>query len=148
MHSQITRYILYIQCNGVMNLKAIVLFDGECGFCHRGVQFIIKRDSRKLFQFASLESEAGKGLCRDYRVPADMDSLILIENGRYYAKSSAVLRICRKLDGFWKVFYLFIMLPSFLRDLIYDGVAKYRYLLGGKAVCQLPSPEEAERFLF
>ncbi|MFC5542201.1 thiol-disulfide oxidoreductase DCC family protein [Ureibacillus suwonensis] len=128
-------------------LKKIVLFDGECGFCHRGVQFIIKRDPRKIFQFASLESEIGKHLCAHYQVPSGLESLILIENGRYYAKSAAVLRICRKLSGPWKVFYLFWILPTFLRDVLYDMVAKNRHLFGKKDACPLPGKEDLERFL-
>lgn len=128
-------------------LKSIVLFDGECSFCHRGVQFIIKRDPRKHFQFAPLKSEIGRELCSLYQVPEGLNSLILIQHGRYYKKSTAVLRICRGLKGMWKIFYVLAMIPPSFRDFVYDWVAKHRFLFGKNVACQLPKKEDVERFL-
>lgn len=128
-------------------LKSIILFDGECNFCSRSVHFIMKRDSQKKFQFASLQSEVGKLLCNQYQVPKDLNSMILIDNQRYYAKSSAVLRISLGLEGFWKVFSILMIFPPILRDTVYDFIAKHRYIFGKKKSCKIPNKEDMERFL-
>lgn len=96
-------------------MNPIILFDGECNFCDSSVQFIIKRDPQGLFHYASLQSEAGQELLKKYDVPADIDSMVLIEKDKAYYKSSAALRICRRLQGAWKLLYGFIIVPSFIR---------------------------------
>lgn len=118
-------------------MKAVILFDGECNFCHRSVQFIIKRDPKKMFRFASLQSEAGRKFIEKYHIPDSLDSIILVENQQYYIKSTAVLKICRKLKGGWKALYLLIVVPSPIRHFIYDLVAKYRKRIGSKKTCTM-----------
>ncbi|SDZ04643.1 Predicted thiol-disulfide oxidoreductase YuxK, DCC family [Evansella caseinilytica] len=126
----------------------IILFDGSCNFCSTSVQFIVKRDPGAYYQFAALQSEAGRRLLTAYKVPEDTDSLILIDNNRYYMKSSAALRICKHLNGGWKMFSLFLVIPRPLRDTLYDLIAKNRYKwFGRKKACPLPSPEMKNRFL-
>ncbi|KPH71748.1 thiol-disulfide oxidoreductase DCC family protein [Oceanobacillus caeni] len=129
-------------------MKRIILFDGECNFCDYSVQFIIKRDPKGHFQFASLQSEIGKGLLKKYNAPLDIDSFVLIEDNRCYFKSSAALRVCKHLKGAWKLLYLLLVVPSALRDCFYEIVAKNRYRwFGKKESCMLPSPNERKRFL-
>ncbi|NLY78702.1 MAG: DUF393 domain-containing protein [Lysinibacillus sp.] len=128
-------------------MKSIILFDGDCSFCNRSVQFIIKRDPKKVFQFASLQSEIGIHLKHLHQVPNQLDSMILIEGDKYYIKSTAALRICKNLKGFWKVFYLLIIVPKPIRHKVYDFIAKYRYLFNKNDVCMLPSPSDLDRFL-
>lgn len=130
-----------------MYVRAIVLFDGDCSFCNRSVQFIIKRDPNKTFQFASLQSDIGRQLQDSYSIPKTIDSMILIENNKYYVKSTAALRICKNLKGFWKMFYMFIIVPVPLRHMVYDLIAKYRHMLNRQTVCTIPSKEDLERFL-
>lgn len=123
-----------------------MLFDGECNFCDRSVQFIIKRDPKAVF--ASLQSETGKELLKKHQVDEDMDSLVLIEYDRTYVQSSAALRICKHLKGVWKVPYVLLLVPKPLRDFIYNNIAKNRYKWFGKNEnCRLPSPDERKRFL-
>ncbi|MBE1553162.1 thiol-disulfide oxidoreductase DCC family protein [Sporosarcina limicola] len=130
-------------------MKRIVLFDGECNFCNSSVQFIIKRDPVAHFLFASLQSEKGQELTKKYKIPEDVDSLVLIENGRAYTKSSAALRIAKKLDGLWHLLFPFILVPRKIRDAGYDYLAKNRFKWFGKkeVACMLPSPDERKRFI-
>jgi predicted DCC family thiol-disulfide oxidoreductase YuxK len=129
-------------------MEAIILFDGICNLCNSSVQFIIKRDPTGYFKFASLQSETGQRLLKQYGVSKQIDSLILIEKQKVYIKSSAALRICRKLDGFWKYLTILRVLPPFFRNFLYDVVAKNRYHWFGKRdSCMLPTAELKKRFL-
>ncbi|MGN7476768.1 thiol-disulfide oxidoreductase DCC family protein [Solibacillus silvestris] len=129
-------------------MKHIVLFDGECNFCDASVQFIIMRDRKALFQFASLQSDVGAALLKQYEVPENTDSIVFVEDGKYYTESTAALKIARNLSGLWKLFYAFIVVPKPVRDLVYRRIAKNRYKwFGKKQECLLPSPEQRKRFL-
>lgn len=130
-------------------MKRIVLFDGECNFCDANVQFIIKRDPVGHFYFTSLQSEKGQTLIEKYSIPREIDSLVLIENGQAYVKSTAALRIAKKLDGLWHLLFLLILIPRKLRDRVYDFIAQNRFKWFGKKEdsCALPSPEVRKRFL-
>ncbi|MFJ7184272.1 thiol-disulfide oxidoreductase DCC family protein [Lysinibacillus xylanilyticus] len=129
-------------------MGGIILFDGVCNFCDSSVQFIIKYDQAAYFQFASIQSDAGQALLAQYEVPENIDSVILIEQGKVYFESTAALKICRRLDSFWPVCYIFVMIPSFIRNKMYRLFAKNRYrLFGRKEVCLLPTPSQRKRFL-
>lgn len=129
-------------------MKKIILFDGECSFCHQGVQFILKRDKRGVFQFSSLHSGPGRKLLHNYGIPLSIDSLVFIDNDQYFSGSTAVLKICRHLSGAWKFFYIFIFFPKSWRDFFYQAVARNRYKWFGKAnKCFLPPPDAKDRFL-
>lgn len=134
-----------------MNEKenAIVLFDGVCNFCNNSVNFIIERDSDNYFKFAPLQTEVAGELAKKYGIDKEnTDSIILIDDGQAHTHSTAALKIARRLDGFWSVFYAFIIVPKFIRDFFYKLFAKYRYkLFGKKDVCMMPTPEIRERFL-
>lgn len=125
----------------------IVLFDGECNFCHGSVQFIIRRDHRKLFKFASLQSETGRMLTEKYHIPENTDSIVYIENNHVYLKSSAVLHIGGRLDGFWKLARIFLVIPAPIRNAVYDLVARNRHKLSKKSECSIPKKEDLERFI-
>ncbi|MFS0576058.1 thiol-disulfide oxidoreductase DCC family protein [Sporosarcina sp. 179-K 3D1 HS] len=129
-------------------MKRIVLFDGECNFCDASVQFILKRDPAAHFLFTSLQSETGQQLKKQYYIPENVDSIVLIEKGKAYTKSSAALHIAKKLDGLWHLLFLFILVPRPLRDVAYDYIAKNRYKwFGKKDSCMLPPPEIRKRFI-
>ena len=133
---------------GLSGMERIILFDGVCHFCDRAVQFIIKRDPKGIFKFASLQSEIGSEKSRDTGVPAGTDSIVLIEGHTSFIKSTAALRICRRLSGMWKLLYLFIAVPRPIRDAVYDVIARNRYKwFGRKDQCELPSAEIRSRFL-
>lgn len=130
--------------------KQIILFDGVCNLCNGLVQWVIKRDRHDIFRFAPIQGKVGERLIREYNIdPSITDSIILIRpsNG-YTLKSSAVLRIGRALGGIYKALIIFHILPSFLRDKIYDWVAKNRYKWYGKRdQCMIPTPELKAKFL-
>ena len=130
-------------------MKRIVLFDGDCNFCDSSVQFIIKRDPVAHFFLLHCKVRKGMELAKQYAIPEEVDSLVLIENGKAFTKSSAALRIAKKLDGLWHLLFLFILVPRKIRDGVYDYVAKNRYKWFGKKedACMLPSPEIRKRFI-
>lgn len=126
----------------------LVLFDGVCHLCDGAVQFIIRRDPRRRFRYASLQSDVGREILEKHQVPASLDTMVLIEGGRAYVRSDAALRIARGLRFPWPVVGLFVLIPRFLRDGVYDWVARHRYRWFGKSEqCRLPQPGERELFL-
>jgi predicted DCC family thiol-disulfide oxidoreductase YuxK len=129
---------------------AVILFDGICNLCNGFVQFIIRHDSAGHFQFTSLQSEAGQRLLAQYgvTVAASPETVVLIEHGRLYTHSSAVLHILRGLGGAWQLFTLGLLVPRAMRDALYRFVARHRYQwFGQQDACMLPTPELAQRFL-
>jgi predicted DCC family thiol-disulfide oxidoreductase YuxK len=112
------------------------------------VQFVIKRDPAGQFHFASLQSKTGKSLLAEYGVKTDSDSVILLENGRFFTHSTAALRICCKLSGGWKSLSLLLWIPRQLRDWVYRQVARRRYQwFGRNQTCLIPDMKFRERFL-
>ena len=129
--------------------QAVVVFDGVCNLCNYAVMFIIRRDVNGRYRFASLQSEAGQSLLRQYGLPSEhFDSVVLIEGNRCYTQSTAALRIARGLGGLWPMLYLLIALPRPWRNALYNWVARNRYRWFGQPdQCLMPAPELRERFL-
>jgi predicted DCC family thiol-disulfide oxidoreductase YuxK len=127
----------------------IVLYDGVCGMCNRLVQFIVRRDRRGKFRFAALQGETAQALLRRHGLRTDdFDSAVLVEDGRAYLRSRAILRIARGLGGVWSAAAPFALLPAPLLDFFYDRVANNRYRVFGRSdACMLPPPEMRARFL-
>ena len=126
----------------------IILFDGVCNLCNASVRFIVDRDPRGIFRYASLQSETGQRLLAEHGQADDLSTLILIEDGKAYSQSSAALRIVRRLSGLWPALSALLVVPRPLRDLVYKGVAKRRYKWFGRTdECRIPTPGERERFL-
>ena len=108
--------------------KYIILFDGTCKLCNNVVRFITKNDSRRIFCFIPLETEkAEEYLKKYYAKNVNKGSVLLIRDEKVYTKSDAVLNILKCLDGLWPLLYIFIIVPGFIRDPVYDIIAKYRY---------------------
>lgn len=129
--------------------KSILLFDGICNLCNASVQFILQKDHKEQFLFASLQSDAAEKLLLQYKEKKiGMDSIVLIEDGKVYQKSAAVLKICRHLNWPWRIFLLGGYLPKSLRDNLYDLIAKNRYRWFGKQdSCTMMVPEYKNRFI-
>ncbi|MYA32274.1 MAG: DUF393 domain-containing protein [Gemmatimonadales bacterium] len=138
----------------------VVLFDGVCNLCAGAVRFIIRRDRRGRFRFAPLPSDAGHRILAATGVdtpgpdasPPEAgeppESLVLVANGRAYARSGAALRIAAGLDRAWPLAAVLLVVPAPLRDLAYRLVARNRYRwFGRKTACELPPTEESWRFL-
>lgn len=127
----------------------LVLFDGVCNLCNRSVQTILRHDRRARFRFASLQSPLGEKLRDDLGIDRQkVDSVILVEGGRWYKESDAALRIANGLGGLWKAFGVFRLVPRPLRDAAYRLIARNRYRWFGKTeTCWIPTPELRGRFL-
>lgn len=129
-------------------MDRIVLFDGVCNYCNAMVNFTIQHDPEKEYKFAALQSDIGQRLIAEHRIGEDVDSVILIENGKAYLHSTAALRIARNLSGIYSFSYVLIIIPAFIRDWAYKLFAKYRYRLFGRTdACMIPTPALKERFL-
>ena len=134
--------------SGNLNDRPIVFFDGECNLCNGTVQFILDRDGAGRFFFAPLQSGAASELLGE-QAGTDTGTMILLEDGRLYERSSAALRIARHLGGLWPLAYGLIIIPWPLRDMVYNFLARNRYRWFGKAEqCRLMTPEVRERFLY
>jgi predicted DCC family thiol-disulfide oxidoreductase YuxK len=129
--------------------QPVIVFDGVCNLCNASVDFVVRRDADGLFQLASNQSEAGEEIVKQAGVtPFEADTIVLIQDGVAYVRSTAVLRIARELGFPWKLAYGFIIIPTAIRDFFYRILAKNRYRLFGKRdACRLPTPEERSRFL-
>jgi len=128
----------------------ILLFDGVCNLCNGAVQFIIRRDPRWRFRFAALQSDAAKSVLQTAGADAGAlpDSMVLIEDGRLYRRSSAALRVAKHLRFPWPLMRVFWIVPRPLRNWMYDFVARHRYRwFGRRDECMLPTPELQARFL-
>ncbi len=130
--------------------KKIVLFDGVCNLCDSTVQFLIRHDKKDVFRFASLQSEVGKAILSRIGIdPTRVDSIVLYEPGKaFYLRSSAALEIAKSLGGVYTLATVFKLLPTGIRDSLYDWVARNRYRwYGKKDACMIPTPETASKFL-
>jgi predicted DCC family thiol-disulfide oxidoreductase YuxK len=112
--------------------QPVILFDGVCNLCNGTVDFLMKRDRKKQFRFASLQSETGEFLRLQYQIPADSDSVILIKSETVYFKSEAAIEIAKMLPFPWKIAGFLRIIPHKFRDKIYDIIAKNRYRWFGK----------------
>lgn len=127
----------------------ILLFDGVCNLCSSSVQFVLKRNRKENVRFASLQSTFAQYELLRSDLPKDyLNSLVLLEDGKTYVKSDAALRLVKHLNGIWKVGSVFLIVPRFIRDGVYDFVAKNRYRwFGKKEVCWIPEKRWQNRFL-
>lgn len=129
--------------------KDVLLFDGVCNLCNGAVNFIIDRDPRQHFRFAALQSDFGQEKLGELGFNTEeFDSLVLLSQGKVYKKSTAALRIARKLNGLWPLLYIFMIVPPFIRHWVYDLIGKNRYRWWGKRdSCRMPTPELRQRFV-
>ena len=127
----------------------LVLFDGVCNFCNFWIQFALKHDKKGNLKFGSLQGATAQQILPQYNInPAVLTSVIFIEKGIAYRASTAALKVCKYLDGGWKLLYFFIIIPAFLRNGIYNWIGKNRYKWFGKQEnCMLPTPEQRARFV-
>jgi predicted DCC family thiol-disulfide oxidoreductase YuxK len=136
-----------MKANKTENL--VLLFDGVCNLCNGLVQFVIKRDRAARFRFGALQSPAGRKFMKQFKLPVqDLETLVLVKDGKALIKSTAVLTLLRELGGFWGLFYVFIIVPVFIRDGVYDLIARSRYSIFGRTkACMIPTPDLKRRFL-
>jgi predicted DCC family thiol-disulfide oxidoreductase YuxK len=126
----------------------IFLFDGVCNLCNNFVPFLIKFDKNNIFRFAAMQTKAGENIIQEYGVLNDRKSIILIKEGVVLYKSDAIIEIARQITGWPSILKYGFLFPKFLRDGIYDLIAKNRYyLFGKKETCSIPSEKDSKRFI-
>ncbi|WP_370479661.1 thiol-disulfide oxidoreductase DCC family protein [Tamlana flava] len=130
--------------------KQLILFDGVCNLCNSSVQYIIKHDKKNQFMFTALQSETGKGIIDKFNIDTSkIDSILLYnpQKGIDY-KSTAALKIGSKLGFPRNLIGVFFIVPTFIRNWVYDFIAKNRYKwYGKKDACMIPTPELKSKFL-
>ncbi len=131
------------------NNTHILLFDGVCNLCNSAVRFVIKNDHQKRFRFASLQSDAGKRLLQSVGLPENhIHSIVYITGNNVYIKSDAALKAACQLKPPVKLLVILLIVPKFIRDAMYNWVAKNRYRwFGKKETCMIPTTELKSRFI-
>ena len=132
-----------------MDNHPIILFDGVCNLCNSSVQYVITHDPNAIFQFASLQGETGQQLLKQYGlIENNMNSFVLIQDNKAYTRSTAALFVAKRLKGISKLLYGFIIVPSFIRNAVYDIISRNRYKwFGKKDSCMIPTEALKSRFL-
>ena len=129
--------------------KKIVLFDGVCNYCNEKINFIIKNDKQDVFRFVALQSETGQKIINYLGIDSSIDSIILYEPGyAYFIKSEAVFRIIKHLSSSVRLLLLFNFIPTSIKNIFYDIIAKNRYnWYGKKESCILPTEDVKRKFI-
>lgn len=128
----------------------VLLFDGVCNLCNSAVQFCIKNDATGKIKFTPLQSDYGQHYLKKFDLDTeDFDTVVLVSNEQHYTKSDVPLQLAKHFDGwYWRLFLIFYIIPKFIRDAVYDFIAKNRYRwFGKKESCMMPTPDLKQRFL-
>ncbi len=134
--------------NELLKKQPILLFDGECGFCNRSVLYFLRHEKNKSMHFAPLNSKTGKELRAYFEIDEKIDSIILIRDHSAYIKSCAALRLFPYLKGLRPLMIVFVVIPPFIRNWVYDMIAKRRMKIFGRVKnCELLPAEDRQRFL-
>ena len=140
--------------NQVESPSQVLLYDGTCGFCAESVQLVLRHDRRGTLRFAALDSTFGRAVLARHPQLAQVDSIVWYQpaqggaSERILTRSAAALRVARYLGGAWRLAAVGGLLPRFLRDSLYDLVARHRHsLVRGGQQCLIPSPDQRARFL-
>lgn len=129
----------------------VIIFDGVCSLCNAWVDFVLRREKEDIFSFAANQSDEGQEILKKFNKTFDneeVDTVFLLEDGQLYERSTAALRIVKKLSFPWNLAYGFVIIPRPIRDFFYKIIAKNRYRwFGKKNSCRLPTPEERAKFI-
>lgn len=119
--------------NALSDNRIIIFYDGVCNLCNGLVQFILKKDSRRKFRFIALQSNTGKDLLKQLKIPDDtLKTVIVVAGDSVYSRSRSIFKIFQEIGGIWKIVLILSILPVRINDFIYDMVAKNRYKMFGK----------------
>ena len=126
----------------------VILFDGTCAFCERSVRFIATRD-HGYFKFGASQNPEGRALLAQYGTNREAArSIILIEDGEVSLRSTAVLKIARRMTAPWRWAAMFLVVPTPIRDAVYRVVAAVRHRVAGQSnACEIPPSEIRQRLI-
>lgn len=128
--------------------QPILLIDGDCILCNNSVNFLLQREKKPVLNFATLKSEAGQTLLKYFEIPENVDSMVLIKHHKVHIKTCAALRLTLYMKGLWPLLSVFVIIPPFLRNMVYDVIASRRYKQFGKTEsCALIDGKYRSRFL-
>lgn len=128
--------------------KTILFFDGNCGLCNRSVRFVLRKEKNDELLFSALQSEFAKKNLKENNVTENLETMVLLENGKIHLRSSAALRLTKYMKGLWPLMMIFIVVPPFIRNAVYNYVSKNRITWFGMAdYCDMMTPELRKRFL-
>lgn len=128
--------------------RPILFFDGNCGLCNRSVKFILRKEKNQEIIFSPLQSDFAQHLLKEKNIIQNLDTMMLFQNGKTYLRSSAALRVTKYLKGLWPLMMVFLIVPPFIRDLVYNYIAKNRITWFGLAdYCDMMTPELKKRFI-
>ena len=120
----------------------VVLFDGVCRLCSAWARFLLKFDLHRRFRLVPMQSAEGQAILALFGLPLDeYETMLLVDGGRMYVKSDAILRIVKQLPSPWPALAGFRLIPRPVRDWIYDRIARNRYRLFGKNDVCMNLPE-------
>lgn len=129
--------------------KSVVIFDGHCNLCNGSVDLIIRHDPHNCFLFTANQHAEGRAILKAHgKDPDAVSTLYLLENNQLYERSTAALKIATKMGFPFSLAVIGWVLPQFMRDAVYDLIARNRYrLMGRKDTCRMPTPEERAKFI-
>ena len=129
--------------------QPIIFFDGVCNLCNASVQFVIAHDKKDQFRFTALQGDYAKEILPQFNADlGKLNTILLLEDGKLYTKSSAALRIARKLNRLIPLLYAFLIVPKVIRDWVYDIIARNRYRWWGRQEsCWVPTPDLKNKFI-
>lgn len=135
------------EISGISN-RTILFFDGNCGLCNRSVKFVLRKEKNQNLLFSPLQSEFAKNILEEKNVAQNLDTMMLLQNGKIYLRSSAALRVTKYLKSLWPLMMIFLIVPPCIRDFVYNYIAKNRLTWFGIAdYCDMMTPELKKRFL-
>lgn len=125
----------------------IVFYDGDCGFCNRSVNYVLKHDKTKSIHYAALQAEITKDIfLKNVWPEADLSTFYLMQNGVLYQKSKAAFKVLKFFPWYMQWLHIFRIVPIGIRDWVYDQVAKRRRKIS-KGYCVMPNEREMKLFL-
>ena len=128
--------------------KTILFFDGNCGLCNRSIKFVLRKEKNHELFFSPLQSEFAKEIFREKNINHNFNTMMLLENGKVYNKSSASLRTTKYLKGLWPLMQGFLIVPPFIRNFFYNILSKNRIAwFGISNYCDMMTPELKKRFI-
>ncbi|MBH38179.1 hypothetical protein CL658_04010 [bacterium] len=127
----------------------IICYDGICNFCNRWIFLLLKLDKKNRFKYLWLQSETAKALLRKHQFDTTkLSTIVYLNKGKLYTKSTAVIKILSDLKGFWVLSKILLLIPTIIRDTLYIIIARYRYqLFGKKSSCKRPDVNHENQFI-